>query len=419
MLKCNECGKRVPTYQPQCPYCMAEKSLTKEPLAIPYGNLDSDFQNEKACYETGFSGLDVMLKGGLATGRGYFFYGRPGIGKTTLLLQILAVLQKGEGKIVLFSNEETKSTIGEKISQLGIDVSNIDFVFDKNLDEIAEYVRIERPVIAFLDSFQTVSSTYQSQVKVSKILRHLYTFYHCALVVIGHANKNGDYTGAREIEHDVDVVIEMEKGLNGEIIVKTPHKNRLAGTGKRFVCRMTSRGIIEKPAIETGFLLRHSEKEAIGIAAFCAAIAGDITVDEITVTLDKASTNPKLSLVGAAPKQAEFIASVIMSSNKAFMPCYILRANRSVKLSPASDLACVVAALSMHNKKPVPLDTVLMASIDASGKLLPVEGDMEQMTNRAIEQGYKRIIGPKAIGSQAPNWTEAESLTDVLNALNF
>jgi DNA repair protein RadA/Sms len=420
MIKCEKCGRLSSIYQGKCPHCLTEGSLKKEPVAINYSSPDSNNLGAKEIYKTGFAGLNELLGGGLAPGRGYFLHGRPGIGKTSLLLQILATFQESQKmKTVFFSNEETKTTIAEKNAKLGTDCTGIDFRFDNILSEIAAYIREKKPGLIILDSFQTVTSSHQSQVEGAKLIKRLCNLYNCAFIVVGHETKGENFAGAREIEHDLDVVIEMAQGQNGEIILKTPHKNRTAGTGKRLILRMTSRGLVEKAGIETGFLLRHQETEAIGIAAFCTEIGGDLTVDEITVTTDRVSVKPKLSLVGAPPKQAEYLASVIMASFKDFLPAYIAKANRPAKLPQSSDLACVIATLSVFYKKPIPLDTVFMASLDASGKLLPAAGDMERMADRAVEQGYKRIIGPKAIGSQVANWEEADCLIDVWKGLGY
>jgi DNA repair protein RadA/Sms len=322
-------------------------------------------------------------------------------------------------KIAFISNEETKSQILTKMSRLGLENQGIDFHFDWKLPDITSYIREQKPDMVVFDSIQTVTSNYQSQVEAAKGLKRLCNLYGCTLLVIGHENKDGSYTGARAIEHELDAILEMKKGLNGEIIVEIPHKNRMGSTGKRFVCRMTENGLVEKSPRETGFLDRHTRKEAIGTAAFVTTAKGEITVDEVTVIRDTVSSNPELSLVGSNSSHARFLSSVISASFRDFIPGYIIRANLSPKLTRASDLACVVGTLSVFYGKPIPLETVFMASLDASGRLLPIEGDMENMAKRAYEQGYSRVIGPAAIGSQKTNWVEADSITDVWRKLGY
>jgi predicted ATP-dependent serine protease len=108
--------------------------------------------------------------------------------------------------------------------------------------------------------------------------------------------------------------------------------------------------------------------------------------------------------------------SVIKQSFFDFKPDYIARANTTEKLGRSSDLACIIAMLSIFYKKPLSVNTVFIATLDAAGKLLPLD-NMRQRYKRALDQGYTQVFGPKAIGSQEALWTEAEHFTDVWKAL--
>jgi DNA repair protein RadA/Sms len=319
-------------------------------------------------------------------------------------------------KIAFISNEETKSQILNKTSRLGIENHGIDFHFDWKLPEITSYIREQNPDMVVIDSIQTITTSYQSQVETAKVLKRLCNLYGCTFLVIGHENKNGNYTGARAIEHELDVILEMKKGLNGEIIASTPTKNRLGPTGNRAVFRMTEIGLVEKAEDETGFLLRHQGDTACGTASFVSETQDGYSVDEITVTQNLASDKGGITIEGCAKNRTEFLVSVVQKNFKEFDPNCIARANLAEKPSRSVDLAAIMAVLSYYYKRPIPFTTVFLASIDAEGVLLPLP-DMAQRTKRAYAQGYTRIFGPIAIGSQKAEWTEAATIRDVWEAL--
>jgi DNA repair protein RadA/Sms len=254
------------------------------------------------------------------------------------------------------------------------------------------------------------------QKYLSFVIRKLSREYNCAFIVIGQVNHDKRQSGPMMLAHNFDVSLVMEKGINDELIVSTPNKNRLGPTGNRAVFRKTDCGFVAKSEIETGYILRHSEQLKVGIAAFVTETKHDYSVDELTVTVNTESKKSGLALDGSSKSRADFLVSVSKRSFSDFDPYYIARANFTEKLGRSSELACVIAMLSLFYNKPLPIDTAFLASLDSAGKLLPLD-NMRRRYKRAVDQGYTQVFGPKAIGSQEAMWIEAEHFTDVWKAL--
>jgi DNA repair protein RadA/Sms len=241
-----------------------------------------------------------------------------------------------------------------------------------------------------------------------------------ALVVIGEERKDRTaYLGPASIGHIVDVIVKMKKGLDGEVVISSSEKNRDTGDEtSRCFFRRTSKGFVEMREAETGYLPRHSEEEIIGFAPFVTRNDDGFFVDEITAVTDRVAINNSLTIVGISFAKAKSLLSVLYDVFNVDDISLVLRANRTEKNLGDAELACMIAALSLILKKPIPVGVVFIGDVDNRGYLIPVEG-MEQRVKRAKALGYKRIIGPKANGLQEVTWEEAEAVEGVWKALGF
>ncbi|MDR3060045.1 MAG: hypothetical protein LBU84_18140 [Prevotella sp.] len=322
-----------------------------------------------------------------------------------------------------FSGEETEAALQEKGFRFNIHGKMPRIYINKDINEAATIIREGHPNLVIIDSIQTLVGektyrpTYEVQAHISLMIKKLSKECGCAIIAIGQVNKDDHYSGPQAIAHNLDVVMEMKRGINEEIIVSTPRKNRFAPTGNRAVFRMTKSGLLQKDEIETGFRLRHTGDNAIGIANFVTEDINGYTVDEITITKDTESMYPKLKLDRGSNIRASFLVSVAKKYFD-FEPEYIARAILTEDLNRSSDLACIIAMLSSFYRKVIPLDTVFIASIDANGVLVPL-ANMEQRTKRAFDQGYNRVIGPKPSGSQVATWDVAENIVDVWKSMGY
>jgi DNA repair protein RadA/Sms len=241
-----------------------------------------------------------------------------------------------------------------------------------------------------------------------------------ALVVIGEERKDGtDYLGSASIGHIADVPVNMTVGHDEEVVISTPNKNRDTGdTTSRCFFRRTKAGFSEISESETGYRPRHTEKSVLGLAAFIAQKGNEFYADEMTAAIDTCTSKVALTIAGINNAKAKSLLVVLQTHFVLSEVGFVLKANQTEKNLDAAELACTVAVLSLVFGKPIPVDTIFIGGVDNRGYLLPVPG-LEQRVKRAEDLGYKRIIGPKAIGTQLAIWQDVETIEGVWETLGF
>ena len=423
MFRCFKCGVEVFSPSYKCPQCFLTGTLV--PFALSQKVLPEPIVSETVQTRvfTGFDNMDRLLGGGgIVMGGIHYFTAPPGTGKSTLLSQVAAYLRKKGYTVYFFTGEETPELVMARALRLGIAEFQPEIFYRKEIGELAKTVRGTPPDILIVDSLQSILGTetnrlnYEAQTSIMLQLRKLTDSYKCATWVIGQVNKDDSFNGPQSLAHYSDVVIEAKRGLNDEVILTTPTKNRYGPTNRRAVFRMTEKGLEEKDEKETSYILRHqSNHTTAGLAAFIATTPLGLTVDEVTVVSNGKKT---LQLIGGSNDSASFIETIIKIHFAEFEPCFIVRANLSEKLPKSSDLAIVMAVLSKFYDKPLPLGTAFIATIDAIGRLITVP-NMGLMVQRAKDQGYSRVFGAMPIGSQVATWETANTIKDVWGMLGF
>jgi len=420
MQKCAKCGVLATSPAIKCPRCFSTGTLVAyDPVqkSLP----ESQEAKESKRYATGFENLDHLLNGGMVTGCIHFLATAPGIGKTTMLSQIAAYQQKQGRKVYYFTGEEAPNVVTERARRLGILQFQPELFFGKDFRELCEIIRKMPPDIIILDSLQalfnsqTHNLTREAIASVMLQMRKLTEKYSLCTWIIGQVRKDLKFLGPQALSHYSDVMMEAHKGINDEVILTTPDKNRFGSIGNRAVFRMTEAGLQEKNEVETGFILRHNNSSTLGLGTFVAETLYGFTVDEVT-TIE--NDKKKLILVGGASAHAELLINIIQFYFHDFQPFYTVRANLSEKITKSADLAIVMALLSQYYNKPLPRDSVFIASLDASGRLLQVP-NVSEMVKRAKAQGYNRIFGALPVGSQVATWETAGTIMDVWEKINF
>jgi DNA repair protein RadA/Sms len=233
-------------------------------------------------------------------------------------------------------------------------------------------------------------------------------------VVIGEERKDGtDYLGSTSIAHIAEVPVQMVLGRDDEIIISTPKKNRDTDDKvSRCFFRRTPIGLVEISEADTGYLPRRKEKELVGLAAFVTKEGDEYFVDEMTVTFNSDVKKSTLNVNGMNHSKCNSLLLLLKKELIITTAGIFVRANRTEKPIDDSELACLMAILSRMLNKPIPVDAVFIGGVNNLGYLLPV-GGMEKRVKRALALGYKRIIGPAALGSQNVNWEEFETLESV------
>jgi predicted ATP-dependent serine protease len=217
--------------------------------------------------------------------------------------------------IAFFTGEQTREALFGMEQRLDISDNIPGIYVGKNIQEIAAIIREKRPEIVIIDSIQTIGDgsnfpAYNDLKYISFMIRKLSRDYGCAFFVIGQVNHDNRQAGPTMLAHNFDVSIIMERGINDEVIVSTPTKNRVAPTGNRAVFRMTNNGLVAKSEMETGYILRYTEQSQIGMAAFMTKTNRDYSVDEITVTVGTESKKSGFTLDGSTKGHADFLVSI-------------------------------------------------------------------------------------------------------------
>jgi DNA repair protein RadA/Sms len=420
MFVCSKCGEKSPVWVRYCPVCSAENALRKESLEIGFSKTQESASSELVRLPSGFPHFDRIFHGGFLLTFVYFIHAERGAGKTTFLLQVCAYLVSIGKTVVFFSFDEGIEGTKKKCLEYELTANQPVFIFENSPGVIERTIHEQQPDFVVIDSLQSLEQyDAENTVKILYRLRKEAQKHKFAMVVVGEERKDRkDYLGSASIGHIVDVLMKMKMGLDEEVVISTPDKNRdTDDRTSRCFFRRTPTGLVEIQESETGYLPRHSEKAVVGLAAFIAKDGNDFFVDEITAALDRDKKKASLTIAGISQAKAKSLLAVLSNTSEFIDAGIVLRANRTERLSADAELACMIAALSLLLEKPLPADTAFMGGVDNRGYLLPVYS-MEQRVKRAKALGYKRIIGPKANGSQIEVWEEQETLDDVRKALS-
>lgn len=420
MYYCKSCGRKSYVWKRFCPECNEEMSLEKKPSSLDVDNAEKPTCTDLIHLPSGFPIFDHVFNGGFLITFLYYIHAERGAGKTTFLLQVCSFLVSLGKSVVFFSFDESKEGIKKKCVQYHLDYQPY-FVCENSTGIVERTIKERKPDFVVIDSLQSFAK-YNADDIVGTLyrIRHEAQKQKFALVVIGEERKDRtDYLGSANIGHIVDVPMNMAVGLDDEVVISTPDKNRdTDDRTSRCFFRRTLNGLVEIPETETGYLPRHSEKKILGLAAFVARDGNDFFIDEMTAAIDKNSIKPTLTIAGISHAKAKSLLTVLEGNFIFAQGSFVLRANRIEKNLVDAELACLVAVLSLIFKKPIPVDTVFIGGVDNRGYLLPVQG-MERRVKRAEALGYKNIIGPKANGTQTAIWDEAETVKSVWKALGF
>ena len=410
MFVCEKCANGFALWTRRCPACSAEMSLVKKVEEVPKKKAGTqELRRLQSCFP-----FFNSVFGGFLIPFLYLFRAAPGAGKTTFLLQICAFLVSHGVRVLFFSFDEGEDGIKKKWEQYGLGENLPDFVFEYSPNVIEKTIREVQPSFVVGDTLHRMAAFAKDKPEefVAKMKRLAIKHRFVLAVIIEERKDQTSYLGSVKIGYIVDVEVKMVNGSNDDVMISSPNKNRdTDNRTSRCFFKRTPTGLIEIDESDTGYLQRHNGgKEKVGLAPFVATISGEFFVEEITAAiLDTEAKKPSLTIVGMNQAKAKNLLAVIDHTEKLDDKEIMVRANKLEKLNYEAELACVMSVLSKKLEKPLPVHNVFIGGVDNLGNLLPVDG-MEQRVKRAKALGYKRIIGPRAIGSQTAIWEEFETL---------
>lgn len=414
---CNHCGNETPKWQGRCPACGAWNTIeehTEKPTpgrakAAPVGmsrrpqklsEVDSD---NEIRFTTGMAELDRVLGGGAVLGSLVLVGGAPGIGKSTLLLQICKSLCQGH-RVLYVSGEESERQLKLRADRLGVTSESLYILSETRLSDILAAVEELDPNILIIDSIQTLyneenesSPGSVSQVKDCTLsMMQLSKSQGLTIFLIGHINKDGNIAGPKVLEHMVDCVLYFEGDQNSSYRLLRAAKNRFGSTNEIGVFEMMDRGLVEVPN-PSQMLLSGRPEGASGTCVACVMEGTRPVLAEVQALVSKTMLNaPRRTADGFDFNRAILLLAV--TEKRAGMKLSMFDAYINVigglhLEEPGADLSVVLAIASSYRDAPIPGDLVAIGEVGLTGEVRSVS-HVNQRLGEVRRLGFRKCIIP-------------------------
>lgn len=434
---CSECGYETPKWAGKCPGCgewntMVEDvrlpqksavSATPRPAhtfsATPLSQINAADEHR---FVTGISELDRVLGGGIVKGSVILLSGDPGIGKSTILLQVCNALQR-DIKILYVSGEESAIQIKLRAKRIGVESDSVSIMTETDVQTVCEYINSARPDLVMIDSIQTmqhpdISSAPGSIVQVresSNLLLRTGKSLDIPIFIVGHVNKGGDIAGPKVMEHIVDTVLYFEGERNQSYRILRAIKNRFGSTNEIGVFEMTETGLaeVENPS---AMMLSGRMSDVSGGCITCIIEGTRPILAEVQgLVAATGFGNARRTAAGFDYNRLNLLLAVLekrlglMFSN---LDTYINIVGGIRLDEPAADLAVAMALVSGLRDIPIDENTVAFGEIGLSGELRSVPRAQARV-NEAARMGFTRCILPAASLKQINSAPEGIKLLGV------
>ena len=414
---CRECGASHHQWVGQCLDCKEWNTLEeivisqttsskpqslKDLPASKVQNLSEITTQNKERLSTGLSELDRTLGGGLVDGSVVLIGGDPGIGKSTLILQALAVINKANTTLYV-SGEESAEQVSERAIRLEIK-EDILFISETHLEKILKLSKDFQPKVIVIDSIQTmvtdISSSAPGSVTQVRDCAAQLTQYakqtNTVLLLIGHVTKGGALAGPRILEHMVDAVLYFEGDPGGRYRIIRAVKNRYGAVNEISVFAMGEKGL-QQISNPSSIFLSNQENPSSGSMVMVTREATRPLLVEIQALVDQANGSPKRVSVGLDQNRLSLQLAILHkhSGISTFDQDVFINVVGGIKVSEtASDLVVMLAIVSSLRDKVIPSKWIAFGEVGLTGEVRPVYNAMERLSE-AQKQGFEVAIIPK------------------------
>lgn len=414
---CSSCGYESAKWYGCCPGCGEWNTMNEEAVvqhsssrntslikpAVSH-TLEEIVSDTSVRYKTGLGELDRVLGGGIVKGSLVLLSGDPGIGKSTILLQICQYLDKSLN-ILYISGEESAHQIKMRAERLGVRNPSLSVMCENDVIAITEYIRTQKPDIVIVDSIQTMeySEISSSPGSVTQVRESASVFMRTAkslgipIILVGHVNKDGNIAGPKVLEHIVDAVLYFEGNRNFSYRILRAVKNRYGSTNEIGVFEMCEQGLaeVENPSL---MLISGKPKNTPGSCIACVMEGSRPIMAEVQALVTPTGFgNPRRMSTGFDYNRVSMLLAVLEKRAGYFFGTTDTYINvvGGLKLDePASDLSVAMALISSLKDTVVSDDTLAFGEIGLAGEVRGVS-NCEQRVREAVRLGFSRCIIPQ------------------------
>jgi DNA repair protein RadA len=443
---CQNCGYVSPRYLGRCPNCgswnqMVEEVEHQESTKATPSRRTSDLESKpvkindvsfekEPRVKTDLSELNRVLGGGIVPGSLILIGGDPGIGKSTLLMQVSGQLQKTGGKVLYVSGEESASQIKMRATRLGISGDDLYIYPQTDMSYIRQTINDMQPDYLVIDSVQTmdepeISSAVGSVSQIREVTAELMNIakqQNITVFVVGHVTKGGALAGPKVLEHMVDTVLYFEGDTHHSYRILRSVKNRFGSTNEIGIFEMRTKGLVEVSNPSEIFL-----EERLTDTNGSAVVVSMEGTRPILVEIQSLITptifgNAKRTATGLDHNRVSVIMAVLEKRGNLMLQNQdaYLKSTGGVKLDePAIDLALAMAIASSYKNKGIPATDCFVGEVGLTGEVRRVNR-IDQRVNEAEKLGFKRIFVPK---NNLGDWSKDNKIqivgvSTVLEAMN-
>jgi DNA repair protein RadA/Sms len=426
---CQQCGRITAAYVGKCPKC-GEFGTMVEQVMRPASGSRGKVQATRGVYSStpvrladvepdGLTRIPLpmeefsrVLGGGIVPGSLVLIGGDPGIGKSTVLLQVSVMLANAHGSVLYISGEESTQQLKMRADRLKLSADDLLLITETNLEAMIDHIETTRPNMVIVDSIQTTHSSDLSSAagSVGQIRAGASRFQELAkntgisIFLVGHVTKEGAIAGPRVLEHIVDTVLYLEGDLYHRYRLLRSVKNRFGATNEVGVFEMTERGMVEVTNPSEVFLAERQAGSSGSSIAVTIEGTRPILVEIQALVSLTAFSNPRRTANGIDYNRLLLLAAVLnrrigLRLFDKDIYCNVIGGLQVDE--PAADLAVAVAIASSAKDQPVRADICFIGEIGLSGELRAVS-QMDKRVKEAKKLGFKRCVVPKSGRREEP-----------------